>query len=151
MKKIIFTSFAFAFAFAFSYAQSGQEWKLKVSPSLLEHTRNGASAPFLILMSEQADVNGAKQLRSKDAKGKYVYHTLRQTASQTQKGIISYLDAQHIPFHPLIVVNAIRTEGTLATVQAIASRQDVARVIANPPVSFAKPVEWGVDLGAAGL
>lgn len=155
MRKSFLPVFASAIVFFIASAsislsaQHGKDWKLKVSPSLIEQARNGEPVPFLILMAEQADVRGAKQMRSKDAKGRYVYEVLRETAAKTQKGIVSYLDGQHIPHHPLTIVNAIRTEGTLAIVQSIASRQDVARVIANPPVSFAKPVEWGVDPGGS--
>ncbi len=155
MRISFLAAFASAIVFFFPSAigslsaKHEQDWRLKVSPSLLEQTRNGESASFLILMSEQADVNRARQLRSKDAKAKYVYQTLREEAAQTQKGLIAYLDAHHIPHHSLMVVNAILAEGTLAIVQSIASRHDVVRVIANPPVSFAKPVDWGVDPGGS--
>ena len=152
MKKITHYSFASALAFAFSLAlafnsfgQSGQEWKLKVSPSLLEHTRDGKSSPFLILLSTQADVSGARQLHSKDAKAMYVYQALQQTALHSQKGIVSFLEGQHISYQRLTVVNAIRAEGSLDLIKSIAERPEVARIMADPTTSFSKPVEWGID------
>jgi hypothetical protein len=61
MSKFFLTTFLLAFALFFpAFAQSGQEWRLKVSLTSLEYTRNEEAAPFLILLSEQADVNGAK-------------------------------------------------------------------------------------------
>ncbi len=166
MKRITQYIFASALAFAFSlafslasFAQPGQEWKAKVSASLLDHTRDGQSSPFLILLSTQADVSGARQLRSKDAKATYVYQTLQHTASLSQKGIVSFLEGQHITFQRLLVVNAIRAEGNIDLISSIAKRTDVARIMADPMISFSRPVElennvpmsrstitWGIDM-----
>jgi len=145
------SALAFAFSFALtlssysSFAQGGQEWKSKVSASLLEHSRDGQTTPFLILLSTQADVSEASQLHTKDAKATYVYQTLQQTAHFSQKGIVSFLEKQHCSYQSLFVVNAIRTEGTYDLIAAIAQRPDVARVMADPTISFAKPVEWTKD------
>ena len=159
MKKFTLSSFALAFAFAFSIAQPGPDWKAKISPSLIEHTRDGHSAPFLILLATQADVSGASQLHSKDAKATYVYQTLQHTALLSQKSIVSFLEGQHISYQRLMVVNAILAEGSLDLIKSIAQRPDVARLMADPMITFSKPVEgyinetssrstitWGIDM-----
>ena len=89
-------AFAFSFASFSSFAQTNEDWKVKVSPSLLEHTRDGQTSPFLILLSSQADVSGAGQLHSKDAKATYVYQTLQHTANLSQKGITAFLDEKQM-------------------------------------------------------
>lgn len=153
---------ASALAFLFSFtasAQNGEDWKQKVAPSLLEQTRSGQSASFLILLTNQADVSGARQLHTKEDKGTYVFNTLQQTARQSQRSLKGFLDAQHITYHSLYVVNAIRAEGTLSLMQSLAGRQDVASVLAEPSVTLPKPVEeeaaqsngrsaveWGIDM-----
>ena len=144
MRKFTLTTLALALAFT-SFSQPGQEWKLKVSPSLLEHTRDGQSSPFLILLSTQADVSGASQLHSKDAKATYVYQALQHKAHVSQKDIVAFLDEQHINYQRLIVVNAIRAVGSLDLITSIAQRSDVARIMADPTISYAEPVEWGID------
>ena len=152
-------AFAFSFASFSSFAQTNEDWKVKVSPSLLEHTRDGQTSPFLILLSSQADVSGAGQLHSKDAKATYVYQTLQHTANLSQKGITAFLDEKQISYQRLIVVNAIRAEGSLDLIKSIAQRPDVARLMADPMITFSKPVEgsiyetssrstitWGIDM-----
>jgi len=154
-------SFAYvsAFAFLISFPLHGQDWKQKVSPSLQENTRSGQSASFIILLANQTDVSGASQIHSKEGKATFVYNALQQTAHQSQRSLTSFLDAHHVPYQSLYIVNAIRAEGSQAIIQSLARRQDVARVIAESSVSFPKPVdlssdqsdtrsavEWGIDM-----
>jgi serine protease AprX len=144
MNKIITTSLALAFAFSSSFAQNGSDWQKKVSPSLLEQTRDGQAVPFLIMLTQQADVSEAKKIRGKEAKGEFVFHTLQQTAHQSQKNIAAYLDARQVAYHSLYVVNALRVEGSGDLIQSLASRPEVAKIMADPAISFARPVETGV-------
>ena len=168
MIKHRYTSFASAFASAFALAfffsltasaQNGEEWKQKVAPSLLEQTRSGESASFLILLTNQADVSDAYQLRTKESKGTYVFNALQQTAHQAQRSLKGFLDAQQVTYQSLYVVNAIRAEGTLSLIQSIASRPDVARLMVESVVTLPTPVEqeatqsngrsaveWGIDM-----
>jgi serine protease AprX len=164
MIKHRYTSFASAFTLAFfisftASAQHGGEWKQKVSPELLEQARAGQSASFLILMTTQADVSDAYQLPSKESKGTYVFTTLQQTARQSQRSLKGFLEANKVTYQSLYVVNAIRAEGNLSLIQSLASRPDVARLMAESTVTFPKPVEqepaqgndrsaveWGIDM-----
>lgn len=145
MKKFFYTALVLALAITFPHALTGQEWKAKVSASLLEHTRDGQPAPFLILLSDQADVSNASYLHTKEAKATYVYHALKQTAQITQKNLVSFLEAHQVPFQRLFVVNAIRATGSVDLIQAIAQRSEVARIMAEPTITFAQPVEWSAD------
>jgi len=95
-------------------------------------------------MAEQADVTEAKYIRTKDAKGEFVFQTLRQTAHQGQKSIVAFLESQQVPFKTLYIINAIRAEGTISLIQALASRPEVAKLMADPAVRYARPVEIGV-------
>jgi serine protease AprX len=151
---------ALAFLFSLSVsAQNGDAWKQKVSPSLLEQTRSGQSAPFLILLTNQADVSDARELHSKEDKGTYVFNALQQTAHQSQRSLKGFLDAQNVPYQSLYVVNALRAEGTLSLIQSLAGRQDVASILVESTVTLPKPVEqkeqqnngrslveWGIDM-----
>lgn len=136
---------ALASAFLFSYSVSAQDWKQKVTPSLLENTRSGEPASFIILLASQADVSGASQIHSKEGKATFVFNALQQTALQSQKSITAFLNAQQMTYQSLYVVNAIRASGSQTIIQSIASRQDVARVIAESSVTYPKPVDMGSD------
>src|SRR5688572_29013179 len=102
------STLAFVLAFASSHAQSGSEWQRKVSPSLLEQTRDGQSTSFIIVLTQQADVSDAKHIRTKEAKGEFVFQTLRQTAQQSQKSVLTYLESQQVSYRKLYIINAIR-------------------------------------------
>ena len=159
MKKITRLSLAFLLVCTFAFNASSQEWKHKVSPSLLENTRGGEAAPFLILLTEQADVRGAAQIHSKTGKAAFVFDALQKTAHQSQKSISSFLATHHIPYQSLYVVNAIRSEGSIDIIQVLAMRNDVARILGDQPISYARPVpmtepvadsrsiiQWGIGM-----
>src|SRR4030095_15162764 len=139
---------------------SGQntDWHKKVSPALLANTSNGQSAPFILLLSQQADVSDALLLNSKDEKANFVFHVLRQFAAETQGDLIGILKDMNAPYESLFIINGIWTEGTLDFIQKLAQREDVARIISNQTIRMAEPVEmpgisenrdatitWGID------
>jgi hypothetical protein len=84
MKKLILTALAFACIHVLS-AQTTPAWHQKVSASLLEKTANGESAPFFILLKQQADVSAAQGLNTKDEKAYYVFNQLKEMAAHSQK------------------------------------------------------------------
>src|SRR5437762_11139493 len=49
----------------------------KIERCVLDDTANGGSTGFVVLMAEQADVSKAYTMRDPDARGWYVYDTLR--------------------------------------------------------------------------
>jgi subtilisin family serine protease len=103
--------------------------------------------PFLILLSEQADVTPAKGLQTKEEKAFYVYDELRKVAMSSQKALINYLKEKNVTYQSLFIVNAIRVEGTQALIQSLAQRSDISRILDEPSIQNAKPVEWSVDNG----
>ncbi len=158
MKKIVFTALALA-CFHFLPGQTTPAWHQKVSASLLEKTANGESAPFFILLAQQADVSGARALGSREEKATYVFNHLQDMATVSQKKLISFLETEKAPHESLFIVNAIKTTGTQELIQTLAQRADVAEILGNSPMSFAAPVEkapdskdsrsaieWGIDM-----
>ncbi len=141
MKKIIPLFIALAY-FGIATGQTGPQWNRKISASLLEKTSAGQSVPFIIILSEQADVSDAKQLDTKIEKATYVFSTLRDHAVQSQKELIAFLKNKNITYQSLWIVNAVMAVGNLDLIQTIAQRDDVRRIIANPIVHMAEPVDW---------
>src|SRR5687767_1540343 len=93
MKRLIITLISFASVFI---AAGQADWQTKVSPALLDKISRGESTPFIIVLKDQADVNTAKWLHSKNEKAIYVFNTLRDHAIKSQKSIISYLSSKQI-------------------------------------------------------
>jgi serine protease AprX len=110
-------------------------WRSKVAPGVLRDTANGRSTSFLVLLASQADVSAAAALPSKEAKGRFVFETLRRHAEQTQSPIRALLDLRGAPYRAHWVVDLITVvRGDWALVRELAERPDVARVDVNAMV-----------------
>src|SRR5215472_3916394 len=132
----------------------------KIAPEVMADTDNGKSASVIILLADQANVNAGYNMRDQDARGWFVYNTLSQHATRTQRGIRSLLDSRGVTYQSFFVVNMIVANADRALVEALAARPDVARVDSNRPTrwiedpsianfsvtpSNAVTVEWGVQ------
>jgi len=115
-------------------------WQTKVDPWVLQ-TASGGETEFLVYLTTQADLSGAKALPTKLEKGNYVYESLTSIAGRTQKGLITQLDRLGVEYHSYWITNMIWVRGGLSTVQQLAGRADVAHIYANPHVALEAPVE----------
>ena len=66
-----------------------ENWQDKVDSRLLQGAP--ATNEFLVILSEQADLSGAAALKTKEAKGRYVFERLTETAQRTQPPILKTL------------------------------------------------------------
>jgi serine protease AprX len=120
-------------------------------------TAGGGEAEFLVILDEQADLSGAAALPNREARLRYVYDGLRETARRTQAPVRAELDAAGVTYRSFYIVNAVVARGDRALVTRLAARPDVARIAANPSVRQTLPeslpqredralagVEWGV-------
>lgn len=129
----------------------------KIDPVLMDDFRDDGIASFFVVLTEQADLEQAYLLPSKEAKGHYVYEALSSTAQRTQADLLAMLDSRRVPHRSLIIINALVVEGDQALAQELAAREEVAVLAANPqvrqvhpvpeangPVGSLEAVEWGV-------
>ena len=105
---------------------------LAVDAPVWEALRTGGRADVLIVLREQGDLSAARALSSRQAKGRYVYATLRALAEKSQQGLRALLDARHIAYRSFYVVNAIQLQADETLVSALAARPDVDRIVLNP-------------------
>ena len=82
---------AFFVGMALLPAQTGPD-PSKVDPNLWKKVKNGASAEFLIVLKEQAEVRESQKFRDKADKGRFVYATLIETSERTQQPVRAMLD-----------------------------------------------------------
>ncbi len=115
----------------------------KIAPWVLEHTANGQRAEFIVVLTDQADLSGAAALTTKMEKGRYVYDALRNKSKATQTPILQWLRDRGIEHQSFYIVNAILVKGSREVAEALASRQDVARIEGNPHIqnspSYSRP------------
>ena len=127
----------------------------KVDPWVLDTAARG-DTEFLVMLREQADLRGAKALRTKTEKGAFVADALAAVAARSQAPILRLLEERGAPHRAYWVANAIWVRGGLALVEELASRDDVVRVVANPEVRLSLPpaptgpaqpdtIEWNVS------
>src|SRR6476646_11627055 len=71
-------------------------------------------------------------MKDQDARGWYVYRTLKRTAEQTQGPLKAMLDAQGVSYKSFWVANEIVVhQGSRALVDSVAGRSDVKVIEAN--------------------
>lgn len=106
----------------------------KIDAPVLAALQAGETVSFIVLMTEQANLKQAETLRSKEAKGRFVYQTLASMAQRSQAALQAELTRRDVAFRSLYIVNALVVEGDLALANALAKRADVAQLVANPTV-----------------
>ncbi|NOZ79616.1 MAG: S8 family serine peptidase [Acidobacteria bacterium] len=129
----------------------------QVRPWVVDHTANGASAEFFVVLRAQADLSAVRNLPTKRQRGRFVFHTLLDLATRTQGPLRAWLDQHHVWYRPYYIVNAILVRGNRALVERLAARSDVLRIEGNPHIQNVMPtpilsldttrassVEWGI-------
>jgi hypothetical protein len=106
----------------------------KVAPWVIEHTANGQQAEFMIILADQADLSGAKLLKTKLEKGRFVREALWNKKEATQGPILKWLDEHRLEHRSFYIVNAIWVKGHYDDALTMALRSDIARVEGNPRV-----------------
>ncbi len=132
-------------------AVQARGWTDKVDPWVLANTEDGATAEFLVVLAAQADLAGAADLRAKLEKGQWVFERLTEVAARTQGPVLADLTARGIGHRPYWVVNMVWARGERAAVEAMARREDVARVSANPRVPLRLPEQPGGSRTPTGI
>jgi subtilisin family serine protease len=89
---------------------------------------------FLLILSEQADLDAAAAFPDRTERLAYVYRTLVDTADRTQGPLRAELDALGVPYRSYYLVNMIRVDGHRWLMGRFTGRPDVAQVLLNPNV-----------------
>src|SRR6266508_1391927 len=103
----------------------------KIESRVLQDTAAGQKASFVIYLRDQADLSAAYGMRNQDARGRYVYKTLKAYAARTQAGIRALLAARDASYRPFWVANVIVARGDRSLVEALAERSDVESIESN--------------------
>lgn len=95
----------------------------------------------MIMLTDQADVSAAYQMKDQDTRGWFVYNTLTQHAARTQAGLRSELEARGVSYQSFWAANMIVADADRAFVESLAARSDVARIDSNNPVRWIEEPE----------
>jgi subtilisin family serine protease len=116
----------------------------KIDSQVLKDTANGQSTSFVIMLADQADLSAAYSMKDQDARGWYVYNTLRDHAANTQGPIKSVLTAAGASFTSYWAANMIIATGDSSLVHSLAARSDVKSIDSNKPTKWID-MDPGVD------
>ncbi len=128
-----------------SWSSQAVDLNGKISSRVLSETSNGGSTEALIVLRRQADLSPAYNLPTKAEKGRFVVSTLRSVANSTQGPILAMLQQRGIPYQSFYIANMIKVTGDRSLMEALAARDDVAEIDANPMVRTALPSATGTD------
>lgn len=124
----------------------------KLSPALSRLYDQGASAPILLLLKDQVDLRSpyltarVSSAPNRATRIRAVYDALRTKALTTQSGLIAELRARGLSYQRFYIVNAIAVSDVdLETLQALASRSDVERVVGDPVMLGVEPRDPSVE------
>lgn len=98
----------------------------------------GATASFLVVLRDQADLSGAATL-SGPARRRFVFEALEAQADAGQAGLRRRLEEAGVRFQTFFLVNMIEVEADRAFAEELAGRDDVVRVAANRPSRLVEP------------
>ena len=127
----------------------------KVDKELADLLSVNGSADLVLTMAEQADLSAAYGIRDWNARGQYVYDTLRAVANRSQAGAKDYLEKKGLSYQTFIAGNELYVYGgDLEAVNILADLPEVASiratrtyyidpVISNDPAPEAT-VDWGI-------
>jgi len=129
-------------------ASSGAARPVPIAEQVWEATADGDPAEVLVLLGEQADLRGAEDLRDREAKTRFVYEALRETALRSQAGLRRDLDRAGVAYRSFYVVNAIALGADRELLSSLAARPEVERIVGNPRVHQDLPQPTEGALGA---
>ncbi|MDQ5825563.1 MAG: S8 family serine peptidase [Chloroflexota bacterium] len=121
----------------------------KIESKVLVQTLDGKSTSFVVLMTEKANLTPAYGMKDQDARGWFVYNTLRETANRSQAGIRATLDAKGVQYKTLWIANALVVTGDRALVNELAARPDVRAIEHNAIMYLMEPVRAEADTSNA--
>ena len=138
-------------------AMAGAPTTAEIRPWVLEHTAEGRTAEFFVVLRDRADLSPAARLATKAEKGRFVRDALWNTAQRSQAPLRRWLDERGVWYRPYYIVNAILVRGGRELVEALAARPEVLRIEGNPVIHNPLPdrgprdareaasgVEWGI-------
>jgi serine protease AprX len=127
--KILFLFYFTLFNYSSFNWLIGQSSK-KIDPKLYYSSFDSKQTVILVL-SEQADLSGARELKGKKAKSNFVYKKLQETAQNTQRDLISDLKNDLIDYQSFYLVNMVVAQMTSDQIISYASREEVQSLIAD--------------------
>lgn len=122
-----------------------------IDPALLRQTAGSAQTTFWVLLRSRADLRPAAVTRGWTQRGQAVVDHLQATARASQADILTLLRARGAAARPFWIANAVQVTGDRATLDALAARPEVAKILPDRTLALPAPRDRAPAEAAAGL
>jgi subtilisin family serine protease len=130
--------------------------RASIDPAVIQQLDSQTDITFWVVMREKANLAAAYSIGDWEARGLFVYQRLQAVANRSQAQIRGLLMNRRLNHQPYWIANAIRVTADKETLQQLAARPDVERIVADgaysiPPSEPANSqpgvdaVEWNID------
>ena len=142
MRSRLAAAVAFALAiFLFDPGSSAQQPAVAIPSELLATIAREGRASYLVVLRDRADVSGASVVADRNARGRFVYDELVDTAARSQAPLVAALETEIAAgraqaVRRFISVNALGVTSTEASLRRLAALPQVEQIIPVGPASF---------------
>lgn len=102
-----------------------------IQRDVMDQVEKLGSAGFFVVMRDQADVSDASLLKTKQAKGRFVYETLAAFSDENQGDLTEWLSVNGIEYKSYWIQNVIWVRGTRDDLSGITAFPGVAEIRGN--------------------
>ncbi len=125
----------------------------KVDARVIRAVQGGQTAAYWAILRQRADLSAASSIRGWTVRGWFVVNQLQSVAGSSQRGLRALLRQRKASFETFWIINAIRINSGAATLEAVAARSEVARVVpdwaarveASMTSATISAVEWNIQ------
>jgi serine protease AprX len=104
-----------------------------IDPGIFAKETENASASFLVVLREQADLSGAKEIRDPAERRRFVFEALGEVARRTQAPLLERLRRAGARSRPHYLVNMVEVEADRSLAADLAARAEVSYLAPNHP------------------
>jgi subtilisin family serine protease len=112
----------------------------RVSQQVWADLEQSGKADVLFVLGSSPDLSPAYHLDSKEARGRWVYETLRRQALQAQAPLVEILDREGVPFQRYWIVDAVQARLDRATLARVLAHTAVQGVVSDAQVPMEAPL-----------
>lgn len=127
-----------------------------IEPAVFEQISLHGQADYWVILSGQADLSGAYQIKDWNARGWYVYRKLTSFAGAAQADLVAQLSSARVKYTRYWIANAIYVTSGEQVLEAVARRPGVEKILAahtypvlepesSPAAGRTAAVEWNID------
>lgn len=115
----------------------------EIEAGLRAEAQRSGTVDSLIVLAAKAPKNLLRSEGNYLERRRNLVDTLRATADVSQADLRAWLDAQGIAYRPFWIVNMIEASLTAGQLDALAGREDIAKIESNRAYKLKQPVESG--------